>query len=116
MDDGRQGFLNSVYFEPDTAVLIESFRPVLEHVGRQLAANSALHLHIQAYAAPFRTAGGQMQVSWDRARFVQNYFIQNYGIAANRITAEAFGAERIPARATAEWQSHRCAELILIEN
>jgi outer membrane protein OmpA-like peptidoglycan-associated protein len=81
-----------------------------------LAANPDLRLHVQAYAAPFGTAEGRMYVSESRAIFVSDYYTQNYGIASYRITSEAFGAERVPERATLEWQSHRTAELILYEN
>jgi len=66
-----------------------------------------------AYAAPFGTAAGRYTVSLNRARFCRDYFIQNYRVAASRISFEAFGAERTPELATADWVTHRCVELII---
>jgi outer membrane protein OmpA-like peptidoglycan-associated protein len=114
LEDGRQGLFHAVYFEPDSAVLIEVFRPTLELVGRQLAANPALRLLIRTYTAPFGTADGRYMVSVQRARFCRDYFTQNYNIASSRISLEAWGSEKTPEIVTADWQSYRCAELILI--
>jgi len=115
LEDGRQGVLYSVsvYFEPDTAVLIENFRPVLDDVGRQLAADRTLHVLVRAYAAPFGTSGGRHTVSTNRAIFVRNYFVQHFGIEQARITFEVFGSERAPERVTDDWMTYRCTELTL---
>jgi outer membrane protein OmpA-like peptidoglycan-associated protein len=114
LDDGRQGILNSIYFEPDTAVLIESSRPILDDVGMQLEANPALQVLIRTYTALFGTPAGRLMVSMNRARFVLEYFSQNYGVTASRITIQAFASERLPELATDEFETHRCAELIII--
>jgi len=116
LEDGKQGTLNSIYFEPDTAVLIESYRSILEAVGRQLAADPGLKLLIRAYAADFGTADGRYLVSANRARFSRDFFTSQYGISANRLSFEAFGADKSPVYATADWQSHRCVELILFRD
>jgi outer membrane protein OmpA-like peptidoglycan-associated protein len=116
LEDGRQGILNSIYFEPDTAVLIESYRPILESVGKQLAADPGLKLLIRAYAADFGTADGRYIVSVSRARFSRDYFTTQYGVSLNRFNIEAFGADRSPIYATSDWQSHRCVELILLRD
>jgi outer membrane protein OmpA-like peptidoglycan-associated protein len=117
LEDGRQGILNSIYFEPDTAVLIETYRPILESVGRQLAADPSLKLLIRAYAADFGTADGRYIVSVNRARFSRDYLTAQYGISSNRfINIEAFGADKSPIYATSDWQSYRCVELILLRD
>jgi outer membrane protein OmpA-like peptidoglycan-associated protein len=113
LENGKQGILNSIYFEPDTAVLIETYRPIIESVGRQLAADSSLKLEIRAYAALFGTADGRYAVSLSRARFSRDFLNTQYGISVSRFTIEAFGAEKAPVYATADWQSHRCVELIM---
>jgi outer membrane protein OmpA-like peptidoglycan-associated protein len=112
LENGKQGILNSIYFEPDTAVLIESYRPILESVGRQLAADSSLKLLIRAYAANFGTADGRHLVSVNRATFSRNFLTTQYGISASRFSSEAFGADKAPIAATDDWQ-HRCVELIM---
>jgi len=117
LEDGRQGILNSIYFEPDTAVLIETYRPILESVGRQLTADSTLKLIVRAYAADFGTADGRYLVSLNRARFSRDYLTSQYGISLSRFSnIEAYGADRSPIYATSDWQSHRCVELILVRD
>jgi len=116
LDDGRQGILNYIYFEPDTAVLIETYRPVLDMVGRQLTADPNLKLLIRAYAADFGTADGRYIVSVNRARFSRDFFTAQYGVTLNRFNIEAFGSDRSPIYVTSDWQSHRCVELILLRD
>jgi outer membrane protein OmpA-like peptidoglycan-associated protein len=114
LEDGRQGILNSIYFEPDTAVLIELYRSVLNGVGRRLAEDPSLELVIRAYAAYFGTADGRHTVSSDRAVFSRDYLATEYGISVNRFSTEVYGADRSPKYATEDWQTHRCVELILV--
>ena len=116
LENGKQGILNSIYFEPDTAVLIESYRSILNAVGKQLAADPSLKLLIRAYAANFGTADGRYLVSISRARFSRDFFNTQYGISEARFSSEAYGADRRPVYATADWQSHRCVELILYKD
>jgi len=113
LENGKQGILNSIYFEPDTAVLIETYRPIIESVGRQLAADSSLKLLIRAYAANFGTADGRYAVSLSRARFSRDFLNTQYNVATSRFSIEAYGADKSPIYATADWQSHRCVELIM---
>jgi len=116
LEDGRQGLFSSVYFEPDTGVLIERYRPVLEEAGQLLAANPNLKLTLRTYTALFGTAAGRLQVSMERGEFCRDYFVANYGIASSRITIEPYGSEREPLSArTDDWVSYRCAELIITE-
>ena len=103
-----------VYFEPDTDVLLANQLPVLGAIGRQLAADPGLRLLLRAYAAPFGTAEGRREVSDARAVFCRNFFLRNYNIAADRITYESYGAERTPENVTADWESYRCTELIIV--
>jgi outer membrane protein OmpA-like peptidoglycan-associated protein len=115
--EGRQGVLRSIYFVSNTAILIETYRPVLETVGRELAADPALQLFMRAYAAPFYTTEGRYMVSENRARFCRAYFLQNYGIAIERINYEAYGSEKLPEHARLSvWETYRCVELILVGN
>jgi len=112
--EGASGIMYSIYFEPDTAVLIETFRHVLDFVGSQLLADSSLRVHVQSYAAPFRTAEGRFMVSTNRALFIRDHFTQVLGIAPERITFDSFGSDRTPRYATDDWRTHRSAEMILI--
>ncbi|MCL2070335.1 MAG: hypothetical protein FWH19_05045, partial [Treponema sp.] len=113
----RLGVLRSIYFVPNTAVLLENYRPVLETVGRQLAADPSLRLHIRAYAAPFHTLPGRHMVSLNRANFCQDYFARQFNIAPGRISYEAFGSERMPEMVTiGQWETYRCVELIVVGN
>jgi len=116
LENGTPGILNSIYFEPDTAVLIETYRPVLEMVGRQLAADPSFKLLIRAYAADFGTSEGRYIVSVDRARFSRDYFAEQYGISSSRFSIEAWGSDKTPIYATEDWVSHRCVELILLKD
>ena len=116
LDNGRQALFSSVYFEPDTGVLIERYRPVMEEAGQLLAANPQLQLVLRTYTALFGTAEGRRMVSIERGNFCRDYFVQNYGIAPSRISIEPYGSEREPASArTDDWVSYRCAELIITE-
>jgi outer membrane protein OmpA-like peptidoglycan-associated protein len=116
LDDGKQGLFSSVYFEPDTGVLIERYRPVMEEAGRLLAANPQLQLTLRTYTALFGTPEGRRTVSIERGNFCRDYFVQNYGIASSRISIEPYGSEREPLSArTDDWVSYRCAELIIWE-
>jgi len=115
LENGKQGILNSIYFEPDTAVLIESYRPILEMVGRQLAADSGLQLLIRAYAADFGTSNGRYIVSVNRARFSRDFYVEQYGISSSRFSIEVYGSDKAPLYVTDDWQSHRCVELILFK-
>jgi len=116
LEDGRQGLFSSVYFEPDTGVLIERYRPVLEEAGQLLAANPQLQLILRTYTALFGTPGGRYMVAMERGQFCRDYFIQRYGVAPSRITIEAYGSEKEPLLArTEDWVSYRCAELIIVE-
>jgi outer membrane protein OmpA-like peptidoglycan-associated protein len=116
LEDGRPGVLNSIYFEPETAVLIELYRSVLNAVGRRLAADPSLNLLIRAYTADFGTMESQYAVSSDRDVFSKNYLATEYGISANRFSSELFGSNRSPLYATEDWQTHRCVELILVRD
>jgi outer membrane protein OmpA-like peptidoglycan-associated protein len=113
LENGRQGIYNSIYFEPDTAVLIESYRPILEMVGRQLAADPGFQLLIRAYAADFGTSDGRYIVSVNRASFTRDFYVEQYGISSSRFSTEVYGSDKAPIYATDDWQSHRCVELIL---
>ncbi|MDR1803386.1 MAG: hypothetical protein LBQ94_07235 [Treponema sp.] len=116
LEDGRQGLFSNVYFEPDTGVLIERYRVVMEEAGQLLAANPQLQLILRTYTALFGTAGGRLMVATERGEFCRDYFVQNYGIAPSRITIEPYASEKDPEDAKAgDWATFRCAELIVVE-
>ena len=105
--------INPVFFEPDTAILIETSRAFLEATGRFMATNPSLRIHLRAYTAPFGFAAGRLIVSEARANFCRDYLMQSFGIVADRITIELIGSERAPAHVTDDWASYRCVELIV---
>ena len=115
--EGTQGktvrLLNAVYFEADTAVLIESYRPILDEAGERLKANPNLTIILRGYSAPFGTAEGRLAVSRNRARYCSDYLVRKYKVDGSRIKIEFYGAEKEPAFAGANWESYRCVELIL---
>jgi outer membrane protein OmpA-like peptidoglycan-associated protein len=105
--------LNAVYFEPNTAIMIEKYRHILNAAGERLKADPALRITLRAYAAPFGTKGEREEVSADRGRFCADYLKKNYGIAEFRIRVEYYGAEKSPEFKNASWESYRCVELII---
>ena len=107
-----RGFINPVYFEPETAVLLETYRPRLEAVARQMASDSSLMMLLRGYTAPYGTVESRYVVSEMRTSFTRDYLIQNYGISSDRITQEHYGSDRLPEHATADEVSLRCVELI----
>jgi outer membrane protein OmpA-like peptidoglycan-associated protein len=113
--EGRQGHLRSVYFEPDTDVLLETSRSALDAVGREMSADSSLRLILRAYTTSAKTPEGRLMVSRERASFCQNYLIRSYGIASNRITSYHYGSDRTPEMATDNMESQRCVELIILQ-
>jgi outer membrane protein OmpA-like peptidoglycan-associated protein len=113
--DGVRGYLRAIYFEPDTADLIETSRPSLDAVGRDMAAYPSFRLLLRAYTAPAKTPEGRIMVSGWRANFARDYLVEHDGVAAGRITGDLFGSLRTPQWATREWESLRCVELIILE-
>jgi len=105
--------LNAVYFEPNSSVMIEKYKSVLDAAGEQLKADLTLRINLRAYAAPFGTVEGQMAVSEDRANFCADYLRKNYGIAESRMRVEHYGAEKTPEFKDSSWESYRCVELII---
>ena len=106
-------FENAVYFEADSARMIERFRPILNEAGRLLRSDPDLRITLRAYAAPFGTVEGQVAVSAARAWFCVEYFMRQYGIAEERMKIEFYGAEKPPESADDTWESYRCVELII---
>ena len=117
VEETRRGrtvrLLNAVYFEANTAVMLESYRPILNEAGERLRANSRLRITLRGYTAPFGTAEGRAETSAARARYCAEYLTREYGIAASRITIESYGAERAPDFRDATWESYRCVELLI---
>jgi len=103
---------DTVYFEPDTAVLIERYRPVLDKAGERLKANGSARVTLRGYAAPFGTAESCVTVSRERAEFCMEYFIKKYGIEKDRIRIEYYGAAKEPVWKDAGMESRRCVELV----
>jgi len=105
--------LNAVYFEADTSVMLERYRPILNEAGERMSANPRLRITLRGYTAPFGTAEERAAISAARAQYCADYLIREYGIAASRIITESFGAERAPAFRDASWESYRCVELLI---
>jgi len=105
--------LNAVYFEPDTTVMIERFRPILSEAGQRLRANPSLTITLRGYAAPFGIAQELVELSSARAQLCADYLARNYGIAESRMKIESYGALRAPEFRDATWESYRCVELII---
>ena len=105
--------LNAVYFQPDSTIMMENFRPVIEEAGEQLKADSALHITLRGYAPPFGAPEGHRIISEARANTCKNFLMQNYGIAASRIHIEFVEAGRAPEFfKDASWESFRGIELL----
>jgi outer membrane protein OmpA-like peptidoglycan-associated protein len=97
-------------------VLIETYLPELDAVGREMSADSSLSLILRAYTAPAKTPEGRLMVSRERANFCRDYLSRRYNIASSRITSFYYGSESMPVRATEDdWESQRCVELIITE-
>ena len=106
--------LSTVYFPPDETVPFPQYLSVLDAAGERLQTHPVLHITLRGYSAPLRTAGGQINVSRERAAYCRNYLIQKFGIDEERITIEYFGADRKPEMAVnTAWESFRCVELII---
>jgi hypothetical protein len=96
-EDGRKvRFFSVVYFLPDLAVLIESYRNILDEAGERLRDDHDLHITLRGYAAPIGTEESCMEVSEARTRFCMDYLIRNFGIAEERIFTENYGMKRAP--------------------
>jgi|GEM_PF-3537372 len=107
--------LNAVYFEANSVVMIERYRPVLHELGARLRDNPNLQVLMRAYAAPLGDAEMARVLSAARGWYCMEYLAANFGIAWNRMRTEFFGAERAPEFAGANWESFRVVEFILIE-
>ena len=105
--------LNAVYFQADTSVLIEEYRPILDRAGERLLANPEESITLRGYTAPFGTPEGRAEISAARARFCADYLAEKYGIPESRMEVEYYGAERSPEFVNAGWESYRCVELII---
>jgi flagellar motor protein MotB len=108
--------LNAVYFEADSDVMIEKYRPIIDAAGERLKADPSLRINLRAYAAPLGTVEGQTKVSAARANFCSDYLNKKYGIAKSRMHVEYYGAEKTPELfKDSSWESYRCVELIIEE-
>ena len=105
--------LNAVYFQADSSLIIEKYRPILDGAGERLRSNPNESIILRGYTAPFGTAEGRAEISSARARFCAEYLLENYGIASSRMKIENYGAEKLPEFRDAGWESYRCVELII---
>ena len=125
IEDTEQGrtvrLLNAVYFQADSAVLVEGSLVVLDELGALLLSRQAAAVVLRAYTAPYGTREGRLEVSRNRAGFCRDYLQRTYRIETERIQVELYGADQIP-----EWgrgpdgnfvseESFRCVEFILHE-
>ena len=105
--------LNAVYFEADSAAMIERYRPILNEAGERLRENPALRITLIGYAAPFGLEEALIALSSVRARYCADYLYSQYGIDRSRISIEYHGAQRSPEFRGATWDSYRCVELVI---
>lgn len=125
IEDTEQGrtvrLLNAVYFQADSAVLVEGSLVVLDELGALLLSRPAAAVVLRAYTAPYGTREGRLEVSRIRAGFCRDYLQRTYRIETERIQVELYGADQVP-----EWgrgpdgnfvseESFRCVEFILHE-
>jgi outer membrane protein OmpA-like peptidoglycan-associated protein len=104
-----------LYFPPDSAV--PAAPAALDGAGELLRANPALTVTLRGYAAPHGTPAGQRALSEARARFCADYLRGEYGIAAERITVEWYGADRVPEAGPGGQpegaEGRRCVEILI---
>jgi outer membrane protein OmpA-like peptidoglycan-associated protein len=105
--------LNAVYFEADTAVLIEKYLYILDEAGAQMKANPNTRINLRGYSAPAGTREGQMAVASGRAFWCEEYLASNYGISKDRMEIEWYGADKAPEWGNASLESYRCVELLI---
>jgi len=115
-DDGRQGTLFPIYFVPETTEFRADSIPVMNNVGRRLAAGSEPQVLVRAFAISDTTDDFRYTLSVNRSRVVRDYLIRHFGILPSRIIIEAFGTERVLERDMDEWEPLRCAELLVFED
>jgi len=104
---------NAVYFEADSSVMIEMYRPILDEAGVRLRANPNLRITLRGFTAPFGTEQGRTEISRARAQYCADYLSRHFGIDPSRIRIESYGALRAPEYRDASWESYRCVELII---
>jgi outer membrane protein OmpA-like peptidoglycan-associated protein len=109
----RGRILNAVYFDPNTAIMIEAYRDLLDEVGLRLKEDPSLLVTLRGYTAYVGTPEGRIALSRERALYCGFYLVNNFGIAQNRITIEYFGADQAPEYAGLDLETWRCVELIL---
>jgi outer membrane protein OmpA-like peptidoglycan-associated protein len=116
----------TVYFEPDTAVLIPSFLPVLEDAVEKLRGSTTAVVELRGYAAPVGSGESCLEVSQWRALYCRDYFIEQAGIPEIRIISVWHGRDKTP-----EWEdvpeyrlqpdadrplaAYRCVEIVVRE-
>jgi len=104
---------NAVYFEADTSVMLEMYRPILDEAGARLRSNPGLVITLRGFTAPFGTEQGRAEISRARAEYCADYLSRHYGIPRSRMKVESYGALRAPEYRDASWESYRCVELLI---
>jgi len=103
---------NGVYFEPNSASIIEEYVTILDEAGQKLKGNSSLRVTLRAYFAPdgkekqVRYSTGEPALSAARANICAEYLSRNYGIDLSRIKIEHHDAGK-------NGELYRCVEIII---
>jgi len=117
IEDTPQGRIirlrNAVYFEADSSIMIEIYRPVLDEAGIRLRSNPQLKITFRGFTAPFGTERERAEISRARAQYCADYLAKQFGIDSSRMKIESYGALRAPEYRDASWESYRCVELLI---
>src|SRR4029079_3599171 len=82
----------TVFFEPNRAVIRRVSHPLLDEVGQALKDNPTLKVEIQGHTDSQGREKTNLKLSQRRADSVRNYLIKKAGITSDRMTATGYGA------------------------
>ena len=104
--------INGVFFEPNSASIIEEYAAILDEAGQKLKDKSSLRVTLRAYFAPdgkekqVRHSTGEPALSAARANICAEYLSLNYGVDPSRISVEHRDAGKND-------ELYRCVEIII---
>jgi outer membrane protein OmpA-like peptidoglycan-associated protein len=87
--------ITSIPFRPDTARLDRSNTGIIDNLAAGMLADPSLKILVRGYSAPFGAEYGQLRLSENRARVIQDYLVSR-GISIERIFLEWVGATEVP--------------------
>jgi outer membrane protein OmpA-like peptidoglycan-associated protein len=109
---------NPVYFEVNSAVMLEEYKKILDEAGRHLQEKSSLRLTMRTYTPPsgniewqVRRKDGTPALSAARAAFCTEYLQKNYGVSPSRIKIEYKDIRKI--NDETQSRAFRCVDLVI---